>query len=189
MQEPQEIWVRFLGQEDPLEEGTATHSSFLAWRSPWTEEPTELQSIGQKESDTTEATEHASVCVCVYMYIHMFFFRFLSIIIYYQILNIVLCAISSTLFFICFTYSRGLMLKLKLQCFGHLMGRPNSLEKTLMLGKTECRRRRGQQKTRRLDGITDSMDTSLSKLQEMVKDRDWRAAVHGVSKSWTRLSD
>ena len=83
-----------------------------------------------------------------------------------------------------------MMLKLKLQYFGHVIQRTSSLEKTLMLGKIEGRRRRGQQRTRRLDSITDSMYMNLSKLREMVKDREaWCAAVHGVPKSRTQLSD
>ena len=84
----------------------------------------------------------------------------------------------------------GLMLKLKLQCFGHLMQRADSFEKTQMLGKIEGRRRRGRQKLRWLDGIIDSMNMGLGGLRELVIDREaWHAAVHGVTKSWTQLSD
>ena len=87
-------------------------------------------------------------------------------------------------------YLEGMMLKLKLQYFGHLMQRVDSLEKTLMLGGIGGRRRRGRQRMKWLDGITDSMDMNLNELQELVRDREaWGAAIHGFTKSWTRLHD
>ena len=181
----------------------ATHSSILAWRIPWTEEPGGLKSLGCKESDMTEETEHTCIYVCVYIYIytHTHTYRYIcSCQLNYKTLmkeiendtdrkkNISCPWIGKINTVKMTTWSKAIY---RFSAFSIKLSRVFfTLEKTLMLAKTESKRRRGRQKMRWFDSITNSIEISLNKLWETVKDRGaWQAVVHGVTKNWIWLSN